>query len=219
MKVTAPYEEVCRYLGYKKGVRPEPEADALIRACTARVEQAAEPQTVSTVLPLTFREGNEMELGPIRVKSAALRRNLLGCEEVILFAATLGLEVDRLIARAGAGRVTEGAIYQAAGAALIEEVCDTANDALRAESEAEGWYLRPRFSPGYGDFPIACQPEIARLLRTPERIGLTVTDSMLLVPVKSVTAVIGRSRQAIACHRQGCEACGKTDCAFRRDHA
>lgn len=219
MKVTAPYEEVCRYLGYKKGTRPEPEADALIRTCTARVEQAAEPRTVSTVLPLTFREGNEMELGPIRVKSAALRRNLLGCEEVILFAATLGLEVDRLIARAGAGRVTEGAIYQAAGAALIEEVCDTANDALRAESEAEGWYLRPRFSPGYGDFPIACQPEIARLLRTPERIGLTVTDSMLLVPVKSVTAVIGRSRQAIACHRQGCEACGKTDCAFRRDQA
>ena len=219
MKVTAPYEEVCRYLGYKKGVRPEPEADALIRTCTARVEQVAEPRTVSTVLPLTFREGNEMELGPIRVKSAALRRNLLGCEEVILFAATLGLEVDRLIARAGAGRVAEGAIYQAAGAALIEEVCDTANDALRAESEAEGWYLRPRFSPGYGDFPIACQPEIARLLRTPERIGLTVTDSMLLVPVKSVTAVIGRSRQAIACHRQGCEACGKTYCAFRRDHA
>ena len=217
MKVTAPYGEVCRYLGYKKGIQPDPETEKLIRACTARVEQAADPRTVSTVLPLTFEEGNGLELGPIRVKSAALGKNLRGCEEIILFAATLGLEVDRLIARAGAGRVTEGAIYQAAGAALIEEVCDQANDALRAESEAEGWYLRPRFSPGYGDFPITCQPEIARLLRTPERIGLTVTDSMLLVPVKSVTAVIGRSRQAVPCHRQGCEACGKLDCAFRRD--
>ena len=219
MKVTAPYQEGCRYLGYKKGAQPDPETERLIRACTARVEQAAEPRTVSTVLPLTFCEGNTMELGPIRVKSAALHRNLLGCEEVILFAATLGLEVDRLIARAGAGRVAEGAIYQAAGAALIEEVCDTANAALRQESLAEGWYLRPRFSPGSGDVPIPCQPEIARLLRTPERIGLTVTDSMLLLPIKSVTAVIGRSRQAIACHRQGCEACGKTDCAFRRDQA
>ncbi len=217
MKVTAPYEEVCRYLGYKKGAQPEPKVEDLIRACTARVEQAAEPRTVSAILPLTFLEGNVMELGPIRVKSAALHRNLLGCQEVILFAATLGLEVDRLIARAGAGRVSEGAVYQAAGAALIEEVCDRANDALRQESEAEGWYLRPRFSPGYGDFPITCQPEIARLLRTPERIGLTVTDSMLLLPIKSVTAVIGRSHEALPCHRLGCEACGKLDCAFRRD--
>ena len=217
MKVTAPYEEVCRYLGYKKGAQPEPKVEDLIRACTARVEQAAEPKTVSAILPLTFLEGNVMELGPIRVKSAALHRNLLGCQEVILFAATLGLEVDRLIARAGAGRVSEGAVYQAAGAALIEEVCDRANDALRQESEAEGWYLRPRFSPGYGDFPITCQPEIARLLRTPERIGLTVTDSMLLLPIKSVTAVIGRSREALPCHRLWCEACGKLDCAFRRD--
>ncbi len=217
MKVTAPYEEVCRYLGYKKGAQPEPEVEALIRTCTARVEQAAEPRTVSTLLPLTFLEGNIMKLGPIQVKSAALHRNLLGCQEVILFAATLGLEVDRLIARAGAGRVSEGAVYQAAGAALIEEVCDRTNDALRQESEAEGWYLRPRFSPGYGDFPITCQPEIARLLRTPERIGLTVTDSMLLLPIKSVTAVIGRSREALPCHRLGCEACGKLDCAFRRD--
>lgn len=217
MKVTAPYEEVCRYLGYKKGAQPEPKVEDLIRACTARVEQAAEPRTVSAILPLSFLEGNVMELGPIRVKSAALHRNLLGCQEVILFAATLGLEVDRLIARAGAGRVSEGAVYQAAGAALIEEVCDRANDALRQESEAEGWYLRPRFSPGYGDFPITCQPEIARLLRTPERIGLTVTDSMLLLPIKSVTAVIGRSREALPCHQLGCEACGKLDCAFRRD--
>lgn len=217
MRAAAPYGEVCRYLGYRGGAQPEGAVEETIRACIAKVEQAAQPRTVSTILPLTAGPDNWLELGPIRVQSAALSRNLLGCEQVILFAATLGLEVDRLIARAEAGRVTEGAIYQAAGAALIEEVCDLANDALRAESEAEGWYLRPRFSPGYGDFPITCQPEILRLLRATERMGLTVTDSMLLIPVKSVTAVIGRSRQAAPCHRQGCEACDKTDCPFRRD--
>lgn len=217
MKVAAPYPEVCRYLGYRRGVQPDPETEALIRACTARVEQAAQPRTVSAVHPLTFGAGNGLELGPIRVESAALAKNLRGCEQVILFAATLGLEVDRLIARAAAGRVAEGAVYQAAGAALIEAVCDAATDALRAESEAQRWYLRPRFSPGYGDFSLTHQPEIVRLLRTPERIGLTVTDSMLLLPAKSVTAVMGRTRQAVACHRQGCQACGKTDCPFRRD--
>ena len=219
MTAAAPYEEVCRYLGYKRGVQPDPETERLIRACTARVEEAAEPKVVSTVLPLTCSGEDGLKLGPIGVKSAALAKNLRGCGQVILFAATLGLEVDRLIARSGAGRVAEGAVYQAAGAALIEAVCDAANDALRRESEAEGWYLRPRFSPGYGDLSITHQPDITRLLRTPERIGLTVTDSMLLLPVKSVTAVVGRARQAVPCHRQGCEACGKTDCPFRRESA
>ena len=87
---------------------------------------------------------------------------------------------------------------------------------LRRAGEAEGWHLRPRFSPGYGDFPLSCQRELLTLLRAPETIGLTAGESMLLLPTKSVTAVMGRSRLALPCHRTGCEACGKTDCAFRR---
>ena len=107
-------------------------------------------------------------------------------------------------------------MYQAAGAALIEEVCDQAWEDLRRAGEAEGWHLRPRFSPGYGDFPLSCQRELLTLLRAPETIWLTAGESMLLLPTKSVTAVMGRSRLALPCHRTGCEACGKTDCAFRR---
>ena len=213
------WDEARRYLGLGRNGGPaDPALDERLRSCGAELTAAARPRWVWRPFPLELGEGRVSCAG-MDIESAHLRRHLEGCTGAVLFAATLGVGVDRLIARSGAGRVSDAAVYQAAGAALIEEVCDTANDALRAESEAEGWYLRPRFSPGYGDFPIACQPEIARLLRTPERIGLTVTDSMLLVPVKSVTAVIGRSRQAIACHRQGCEACGKTDCAFRRDQA
>lgn len=217
MTLHAPYGEVCRYLGYRGGARPEGEVEAQVRACIQKVEQAAQPRAVSKLFPLTRLGGNRLSLGPMEVESAALARNLLGCEEVILFAATLGLEVDRLIARASAGRVSQAAIYQAAGAALIEEYCDQVNDALRQEAEAAGWYLRPRFSPGYGDFPIAHQQAVAQLLRTAEELGLTVSESMLLLPTKSVTAVIGRSRQPTPCHRQGCEVCGKKDCAFRRD--
>ena len=217
MTLRAPYGEVCRYLGYRGGARPEGEAEAQVRACIQQVEQAAQPRAVSRLFPLTRLGGNKLALGPLEVESAALARNLLGCEQVVLFAATLGLEVDRLIARAAAGRVSQGAICQAAGAALIEAYCDQVNDALRQEAEREGWYLRPRFSPGYGDFPIAHQPKLAQLLRTAEELGLTVSESMLLLPTKSVTAVIGRSRQSVPCHRQGCEACGKKDCAFRRD--
>ena len=60
------------------------------------------------------------------------------------------------------------------------------------------------------------RPSRMTVLRTPERIGLTVTDSMLLLPIKSVTAVIGVSRTPQECVPEGCVSCGKKDCLFRR---
>lgn len=212
--IHAPFDQVCRYLGCRG--EPDPALAERVRTLTAQVEEAAHPRTVSRVFPLTFLGGDKLALGPLAAESAALGKNLAGCEEVVLFAATLGVGVDRLIARANAGRVSDAAVYQAAGAALIEEVCDLAWEDLRRAGEAEGWHLRPRFSPGYGDFPLSCQRELLTLLRAPETIGLTAGESMLLLPTKSVTAVMGRSRLALPCHRTGCEACGKTDCAFRR---
>lgn len=214
MTVRAPFDQVCRYLGCRGEV--EPALAGRIRALTHQVEEAAQPRTASRIFPLSFPGGDRLALGPLTVESAALGKNLAGCEEVILFAATLGVGVDRLIARSGAGRVSDAAVYQAAGAALIEAVCDQAWEELRRAGEAEGWHLRPRFSPGYGDFPLSYQRELLTLLRAPETIGLTTGESMLLLPTKSVTAVMGRSRLALPCHRTGCEACGKTDCAFRR---
>ena len=107
-------------------------------------------------------------------------------------------------------------ILQAVAAAMIETCCDEVNDALRRTAEQEGLYCRPRFSPGYGDFSIEHQRDFSRLLDTPRKIGLTVTESCLLAPIKSVTAVIGLSETPQPCHRKGCEECGKTDCAYRR---
>ena len=216
MTLEADYGEVCRYLGYRRDTPPDSGMEQTIRACARRLEQAVTPRWVSMEFPLTHLPDGALELGEVRVESRSLSRNLKGCERVIFFAATLGVEADRLIARATAVRMSETVILQAAAASLIEVCCDNACEELRVKAEGEGWYLRPRFSPGYGDFSIAHQRDITTLLQTPARIGLTVTEQMLLAPMKSVTAVIGMSRQAAPCHRQGCEACGKTDCAFRR---
>ena len=216
MTLEADYGEICRYLGYRKDTPPDSGMEQTIRACARRLEQAVTPRWVSREFPLTHLPVGALELGEVRVESKSLSRNLKGCERVIFFAATLGVEADRLIARATAVRMSEAVILQAAAASLIEVCCDNACEELRVKAEGEGWYLRPRFSPGYGDFSIAHQRDITTLLQTPARIGLTVTGQMLLAPMKSVTAVIGMSRQAAPCHRQGCEACGKTDCAFRR---
>ena len=87
---------------------------------------------------------------------------------------------------------------------------------ISTELEKSGLYLRPRFSPGYGDFPIEFQEPIMRMLDCAKKIGLTMTDSYMMSPTKSVTAIIGISTEKERCPISGCEACGKKDCAYRR---
>jgi len=105
---------------------------------------------------------------------------------------------------------------QACAAAMLEEYLDEWQTALEADMKKEGYYIRPRFSPGYGDFDIAHQDMILRMLDTAKKIGLTLTGGNMLTPSKSVTAVIGVSRLPRNCTVQGCEVCAKRDCAYRR---
>ena len=98
----------------------------------------------------------------------------------------------------------------------MEEYCDQIHEKLEKELRKEEKYLRPRFSPGYGDFSITYQKELLQVLDAAKKIGLTMTESYMLTPVKSVTAVIGISKTNEQCHRSGCESCDKTDCLYRR---
>ncbi len=82
--------------------------------------------------------------------------------------------------------------------------------------KSQGYDLRPRFSPGYGDFSIEHQGEILRMLDSAKKIGLSMTGGNMLAPTKSVTAVIGLGREAATCPPGGCEGCGKADCIYRR---
>ena len=113
-------------------------------------------------------------------------------------------------------QMSKAVVMQAASVAMLETFCDEQNQKLKEEYEEKGWYLRPRFSPGYGDFSLECQRQIAPALELNKRIGVTLTDSLLMAPSKSVTAVIGVSRLPRNCTVQGCEACAKRDCAYRR---
>ena len=208
-------QEALRYLGYC-GAQPDAAVSARLDACAARLQAAARPRSVFRRFALTHPSADMLRIADVTVCSRDLSRNLRGCMGVYLMAATLGIEADRLLARASAVRMSDAVLYQAAAAAMIETVCDGVNDMIRCEAAGEGLYCRPRFSPGYGDFSIEHQRDFARLLDTARQIGLTVTESCLLAPTKSVTAVIGLTDTPQPCHRSGCETCEKTDCAFRR---
>lgn len=207
--------EIRRYLGVR-APQADDATELLITRCWDALTREAAPKSVWRMCDLVMTDDGAFTVADMQVVSRNLARNLKGCDRVFLFAATLGVGADRLIARAGAVRVSEAVVLQAAAAMMIEAYCDEINADLREQAAAQGFFCRPRFSPGYGDFSIVHQRDFIRLLDTPRKIGLTVTDGMVLAPIKSVTALIGLSRQDEDCHRHGCELCDKINCAFRR---
>ena len=200
--------EIRRYLGYGRQ-----EADEKV---SKLIEECVSPKSIYRVYPFSFLVEEELDFTVFRTESRSLSRNLKDCEQVILFAATLGTEADSLIRKYSKLQMSKAVTMQAAATAMIESYCDEINTELKETFEKKGLYLRPRFSPGYGDFPLECQRDITAVLETAKRIGIMLTDSLLMTPSKSVTAVMGVSRKPHRCEVRGCELCSKTDCAYRR---
>jgi hypothetical protein len=208
-------KEILRYLGYGNRESDE-QITALVEEVLEELLKAASPKCIYRAFPLTLLPEDEIDFTVFHTKSRNLSKNLADCEEVLLFAATLGTGVDVLLHKYTRLQMSRAVIMQAAAAAVIEEYCDEENRKLKQEYEAKGLYLRPRFSPGYGDFSLECQKEITTVLETPKRIGIMLTESLLMTPSKSVTAVMGVSKKPYRCEIKGCESCGKKDCAYRR---
>lgn len=208
--------EVYRYLGYK-GSAPDDQAAQLVEESIRELSKAATPKFFHRTFPLHLKPDNRIDFTCFQAESKNLSKNLADCTQVILFVATLGAGVDLLIKRYHTVSMSKAVVLQAAAAAMIESFCDDKNQWLRQEFLKDGYYLRPRFSPGYGDFPLECQRDIIGVLEAGKRVGVTLTDSCLMVPTKSVTAVIGAGKKEHRCEIKGCEVCTKTDCIYRRD--
>ena len=149
--------------------------------------------------PLTLGADNRIDGEVFQTKSRNLSVNLKDCEKILVFAATLGVGADYLIQKYNRLEMSRAVILQAASAAMIEEYCDQVCEGLKKEYEEKGMYLRPRFSPGYGDFSLSCQSAVLDALDAGKHLGIKLTDSFLMMPSKSVTAVIGVSQKPHRC--------------------
>ena len=173
--------EILRYAGVRGDA---PEIEKILDFCLNEVANKLTYKVCFSEFPVNFKE-DSIDLGFTETESNALRKHLEGCNRIILFAATVGIEIDRLIARYASLSPTKSLLFQAIGAERIEALCDLFN------SEYSG----SRFSPGYGDLPIEMQKDIFAALDCPRRIGLSLNESMLMSPSKSVTAIIGVSNE------------------------
>lgn len=208
--------EAVRYLGYGRNKADETVL-ALIGRAFEKLENAADPRIIWRIFNLSAEGADRIDIGGMKIQSRSLGKNMKGCCQAVVLGATLGAGVDLLMKRQSLTDMAEAVVTQACAAAMLEEFLDNEQDKIAAELAREGKYLRPRFSPGYGDFSISHQGQILAMLEAPKKIGLSMTDSSMLTPVKSVTAVIGVSTVKEPCHRKGCEECDKKDCIYRRN--
>lgn len=125
---------------------------------------------------------------PIAIDSTLVRTYLSDCKKVVLFAATVGVEMDRFILKYSRLSPARGLMMQAIGAERIESLCD---DFCKYIDFKFGHITKPRISPGYGDFKLENQTYFFDMLDCSKRIGVSLNDSMLMSPSKSVTALIG----------------------------
>ena len=159
--------------------------------------------------------GGTISMGSIKTNSKALLKNLDGCEKAVIFAATVGLGIDRLIFKYSSVSPSRALMFQAIGAERIEALCDMFSAEICEKYAAEGLYITSRFSPGYGDFSVEAQKDFFGLLDCPRKIGLSLNESLIMTPTKSVTAVIGISEKAQK-KSNSCEACTLDGCAYKK---
>ncbi|MFA6850567.1 MAG: vitamin B12 dependent-methionine synthase activation domain-containing protein [Selenomonadaceae bacterium] len=146
-------------------------------------------------------------------------QHLNGAEKVILLAVTIGNTIEETITKYfKKGRYSYSLLLDAAATTAVEQAADELEKTLHQQFDAQGYTMRWRFSPGYGDWDIKNQPELMRLSHATE-IGITLTSSMMLQPRKSITAIIGlmpNARESAHLNKQSCKTCNKLDCISRK---
>ena len=200
-------QEAMRYLGAGRG------DEALARQVAESAREIAEtPRHIYRVFTL---EGTSLPQLGLDLPGKTAETMLKSCEKVVLLACTLGQQFDALLRAAQARDMAKAVILDGCGSALVEQGCDAAEREIAGRFPT--WYLTDRFSPGYGDLPLSLQPAICAALDVQRRLGITLTDSMLMNPGKSVTAIIGLSRTPQMARIRGCGYCSmKETCPLRK---
>ncbi len=160
----------------------------VMEECIKECERSASFSRRVSYIELPVRSldasSGQIDLEHITVTSRDLAKNLEGCKKVVVFAATIGPGIDRLIKKYVKLDPAKALFMQAIGAERVEDACNTFCDTYPEK-------LRPRFSPGFGDLALSIQPDILRLVNASKNLSITLDEGFLMSPSKSVTAFAG----------------------------
>ncbi|MBQ1388256.1 MAG: hypothetical protein IIY78_01365 [Clostridia bacterium] len=214
-EITADKSETLRYLGYKNKTPTENEIE-LIDECEKELKTVISPKCCYVYTDILSISESTVDMGFGEVNSKNLAKHLKGCRGVYLFAATIGIGADRLISKYKVLKPWKSVIIDALSSAAVEDWCD------KAELRITGGRSDrcSRFSPGYGDFSLLYQRDFMTYLDMNRQLGITLSDSLLMTPTKSVTAVIGIGAANRVCGNK-CNSCENKTCVYatRGGHA
>jgi len=208
--------EVLRYLGYR-GQELTPELETMLDECMLLLRESVSSVSVYKRFRLECVQGKlSLQNTSLMLEGEDIKRFLSGCTEAVLFALTLGIEADRLIRRFENMDITRALFLDACATQYVEECCDVLEEKIRAQVLFDGLNITGRFSPGYGDLPLEMQPELLRVLGAEKKLGLGCGESLIMLPRKSVTAIIGIGESGGA--SAGCSDCALSDsCTYRKE--
>ena len=175
-------KEILRYSGAKE--------DETILALLEKAKELGENKLSYRVCYREFDISEDEEVLKIS-SSKNLQKNLASCCGFIIFAATVGAEIDRAIAKEAKSSPAMAIMLSAFATERIESLCDAFCHDIAEQKAKENLITKPRISPGYGDISLSLQKEIFRYLDCPRKIGLTLGDNLFMTPRKSVTAIVG----------------------------
>lgn len=208
--------EVLRYLGYKNQHIDE-KLTELIDECIGEVIDISERKYIYNIFDIKEENEGILLLNTVLyLKGKDIYKHLNSSEGCALMAVTLGLEMDKRIAFYSKFNITKAVIMDACASTAVEALCDIVQCEIGEAAAKSGLYITKRFSPGYGDFSVEHQRGILNVLDCERKIGLTLTDSFLMLPRKSVTAVIGLGRSSNIKSCEKCMVCNMKNCIYRK---
>lgn len=148
----------------------------------------------------------------------AMKKHLAGCRKSVIMGVTLGRSIDDLITKLEITDMKMAVLADTGASVLADMTADLFQEQIRSQLPEDMPYMTSRFSPGYGDFPLSAQRDIIRMLDAERKIGLTLNESNLMIPMKSVTAIAGISDKPVKGYLAGCDECLlKSKCEKRKE--
>lgn len=193
MDIKIEKNEVLRYLGQNSNVSDKL-TDLLIDKCIKEIKIVASPKSQYKVFDIKIINEDEIQIldSILTLKGKDIIKHLQYSKKIALMAATLGIRVDQRIKYYSNFNLTTGVIFDACANAYVEAVCDDLEMKIQQVADKSGGFkLTFRYSPGYGDFSLSIQHDLLKVLNSSKIIGLTVSPDHVLLPSKSVTAIIG----------------------------
>lgn len=207
-------KETRRYAGLAKAQFHE---ERILEACK-EAQLLAKPQGIWHLYEYDPTSHQIVGDPPLFIEGEKIQFYLKEAKKIIVLAVTIGEEIEKMVTEYfSLGNYSYSVLLDAAATTAVEAAADQMEKTLSPSIYAKGYQMKPRFSPGYGDWPLTVQPALLRFAKAAS-IGISLTDSMMLMPRKSITAVIALTSASQQHHRgSACTYCNQKHCLARKE--